>query len=105
MWQCLLLTLVALTPSTQTASPVVTEPAAIREIHFATARGGPAAGVRDPKLEPIALFNAAMPAGVAASSDERVFVSFPPWGESAGSSVLEISKDRQNAPLEAAKGL
>jgi sugar lactone lactonase YvrE len=42
------------------------------------------------KLETVALFDGAMPTGVAVSQGGRVFVSFPRWGDSVEFTVAEV---------------
>lgn len=44
-------------------------------------------------LEPIALFNDAMPTGVTVSHTGRIFVNFPKWGDDVKYTVAEILKD------------
>ena len=41
-------------------------------------------------LEPVALFNGAMPTGVAVSHQGRIFVNFPKWGDEVPFTVSEI---------------
>src|SRR5947207_3560098 len=81
--------------TTQPSQRVVTDASAIQRVQLAVAEGGPAVGKRDPKLQPIALFYGAMPAGVAVSRDGRIFVSFP-WDGAAH--VAEI-RDGALAPI------
>jgi sugar lactone lactonase YvrE len=47
-------------------------------------------------LEPVALFNGAMPTGVAVSHQGRIFVNFPKWGDEVPFTVSEI-RDRGDA--------
>jgi hypothetical protein len=41
-------------------------------------------------LEPVALFDGAMPTGVTVSHQGRVFVNFPKWGDEVEFTVAEI---------------
>ena len=95
-----LLTTVAQGPAGQRAA---TDRATFEHTPLATARGGPAAGVRDAKLETIALIWGAMPAGVVVSRDGRIFLSFPRWSDGVEFSVGELAKDGRLVPYPAAQ--
>ena len=58
---------------------------------MATVLAGPARGKRDPKLEPVALFDGpAMPVGVAVSMSGRTFIGVPRWGDPVKNCVNEL---------------
>lgn len=46
------------------------------------------------ELEPIFLFNDAMPTGVAVSHSGRIFVNFPKWGDDVAFTVCEIRDNK-----------
>ena len=46
------------------------------------------------ELEPIFLFNDAMPTGVAVSHSGRIFVNFPRWGDDVAFTVCEIRDNK-----------
>ena len=79
-------------PATQPAATqrVVTDPAEIAKVELATAKGGPAKGKRDPRLEPVALFYGPLPTVFAFSQEDRLFVAFPRWTRAANMTVAEV---------------
>lgn len=64
------------------------------QLDLAVAKAGPAVGVRAVNLQPYAIFNGAMPTGVAVSLDRRVFVCFPRWGDNVQFTVGELRGGR-----------
>lgn len=82
------------TPSAQIT--VMVGPAAQEQANrLAAARGGPAQGKRDSKLEVVALFDGkAMPTGVTVSREGRIFLCFPRWGDPVNHTVVELQGDR-----------
>jgi sugar lactone lactonase YvrE len=66
---------------------------------LATARGGPAQGKRDPRLQTVALFDGkAMPTGVTVSRAGRIFLCFPRWNDKVVNTAVEL-KDGQLVPF------
>lgn len=62
---------------------------------LAVARGGPAAGKRDARLEVVATFpGPEQPVGIALSKTGRTFMSFPRWADAVKNTVVEL-KDGQ----------
>ncbi len=54
------------------------------------------------RLEPVALFDGAMPTGVTVSRNGRIFVSFPRWGDDVAFTVAEV-KDGKTLPYPSAE--
>jgi sugar lactone lactonase YvrE len=80
-------------PPTTTISAVqnvATGAKAIEQAKLATAKAGPAAGKRDAKLKPAALFYGPLPTCFAFTSDDRLFVNFPRWGLITNYTVAEV---------------
>jgi|GEM_PF-352134 len=73
---------------------VSTDPRDLRDARLAVARGGPAAGKRDDKLQPFALFYGPMPTDFTFSRDGRLFVAFPRWGRITNYTVGEVVNGR-----------
>jgi sugar lactone lactonase YvrE len=65
----------------------------LKQLSFPVARAGPAAGKRNPNLQPAAALYGAMPAGAAVSRHGRTFLSFPRWTEAVQFSVGELRLD------------
>src|SRR3954465_7160011 len=62
------------------------------------ARGGPAVGKREAKLEVYARIRGNSTVGVAVSRSGRVFLSFPGWDGPVDFSVGEVTSDGQLVP-------
>src|SRR3954463_382419 len=75
---------------------VVSDNIALRSnANLATAQGGPAQGKRDPRLEVVALIDGmAMPTGLTVSRNDRIFLTFPRWGDKVNHTVLELRNDQ-----------
>ena len=80
-----------------------TNPAAVQRVEagdgsmrdLATAKGGPAVGKRDDKLEAVALFDGPpLVTGVTGTSDGRLFVSFPRWTQPTNITAAEVVDGR-----------
>jgi sugar lactone lactonase YvrE len=82
----------------EAAQRVITDRAAIDATELPKASAGPSAGKRDEKLEVVALFPDTMLAGVVASPDGRIFLSFPRWNP-VEFSAAELTKDEKLSPI------
>jgi sugar lactone lactonase YvrE len=61
-------------------------------------KGGPALGKRDPKLQCVAQFEGAKPAGVALTRDGRIFLTFPRWSNVPASCVEFVDDQLKPVP-------
>jgi sugar lactone lactonase YvrE len=78
---------------------VTTDGTEVGSIELPVVEGGPAAGKRDVKLRPYALFySPAFPTGLTVSHGGRMFVCYPRWEQPVNFTVAEV-KDNQLAPF------
>ena len=62
---------------------------------LAVAAGGPAKGIRDPRLEAVYLFDGPpLPTGLTGTADGRTFVSFPRWTQPANYTAAEVTNGK-----------
>ena len=89
-------------PATQPAfeQRAVIDPGALAAAPLARAQGGPAVGLRDPDLEPVALIYGPQPTVIAADFEgERIFMAFPRWGDPVNSTVAVLGADGELRPF------
>ena len=68
-------------------------PNELRSANLPVAAGGPAAGKRDHKLQPVALFTGpCFPTGLSISHNGRLFVCYPRWGQPVNFTVAEVTQ-------------
>jgi sugar lactone lactonase YvrE len=70
----------------------------VKDRELPVAKGGPALGKRDPKLQCVAQFEGARPAGVAVTHDGRIFLTFPRWSNVPASCVELIGDQLKPVP-------
>src|SRR6476659_1912358 len=80
-------------PVARAEQRAVTDQAVIAKTDLPAAKGGPAVGKRDEKLEVVALVYGSMPAGVAVSREGRIFLTFPRWSDDARLTAAELLPD------------
>lgn len=95
---CLLTSLSSAAADQPTTNPsarqvATMEPKDLQAASLPVAAGGPAAGKRDDKLKPFALFmGPCFPTGLSVSHDDRVFVCYPRWGQPVNFTVCEVTR-------------